>query len=130
VATDKPGESSRGSSLEPGPQWSEPGYLVNVDWLGQTFDPRGSKRLNLKEALDQAARLFGYRDGPGRGDRLHPCSTIGRMSNRRILCVPVAGSQRSHHHLAGIDTDARLQRNAALSDQLGRVPPRRLLQTK
>src|SRR5205807_560267 len=46
----------------------------------------------------------------------------GRMPDRSVLGAMLAGLNRAHHHLAGIQPDANLDRRAPLLAQLACVP--------
>ena len=62
LTSDELGQPTPGRALQPRAYRPQPGHFVDVDLLSQTLYPGRSKRFNLEEALDQPARLFGYRD--------------------------------------------------------------------
>src|SRR5690242_13845701 len=91
LAADKCCQSPPCCTLKACAQRAEPTYFVNVDRIAEPFYSRCSKRSERKVALDQAPRALCNNRRTGIGQRLHPCSEIGGMSDRRVLEVGVPG---------------------------------------
>jgi hypothetical protein len=77
--------------------------------------------LGAHRAFDELLGMLAHRDRAGGRERLHPRRETGRMRNRSVLSAMLAGLDRAHHHLAGVQPDANLDRRAPLLAQLACV---------
>jgi len=66
----------------------------------------------------------------GACDLLHACGQIGRMPDRRILCVRFAGFDRTDHYLTGVHADSNLNGHAAGAKQLDTIAVNFVLRAK
>ena len=92
-------------------------HFIDVDRLADAFDPGRTQRLEREIALDQLARVFTNRNRSHWCDRLQARREVGRMADRRIFGA-LAGLDRSHHDLAGMDADANLDWHAAFGAKI------------
>src|SRR5579864_8340064 len=71
--------------------------------------------------------MLGGGDRTGRRQRLHPRSEAGRMPNRSVFGMRIAGPDRAHHDLAGINSDASLDGRMSRLAKFRRVTSHLLL---
>ena len=104
-------QPAAGRQLQPGAQRAEAEHFEDGQRLGQPLDRRGAKRLECEIALGQLVGVFARDDGAGHRDAFHARSDVDRVPHRVIVSVQVVGADRTHHHFAGVDADADLQRD-------------------
>jgi hypothetical protein len=121
LAANELGESAPSRSLQSRPQRPEARHLINVDRLAYAFDLGRAHRLQLKISLDELAGLLTGCNRASRRERLHPRGEIGRVPDRRVLCVSAAGRDRTHDHFARVHADTRFDRQVAGLAQSCRV---------
>ena len=114
-------QPARRRHLQPRLERAGPKHLVNVDRIGNAFDSRRAERLQIEVAGGEFLRLLRDDDRSSRRQRLHPRRQAHRMPNRGVLGVRVIGSNRSHHHFAGVEADPNFDRRISRGAQSGRI---------
>ena len=109
LAPDELGQPAPCRTLQSRPQRPEAGHLINIDRLADAFDSGWTQRLQDKIAFTQFSDLLSRCDGTDWRQQLNSRGQVRRMPNRSVLCLSRAGCDRTHHNLASIRSDPRLQ---------------------
>jgi hypothetical protein len=72
LAPDKFRELPCCCTLESRAQWSEPSYLIYINWLGDALDLSRTQRLEGEITFAQSLRPFRRGNRSDWGQRLHP----------------------------------------------------------
>ena len=129
-APDELRQTAAQRALQPRAQRSEPGHLVYVDWLADTFDPRRPERLQREISFHQPARAFGDYGRARIGQGLHPRGEIGSVADWCVLDMTRTSRNRAHHHLSGVRADPNLNWRATVGAQQLSVVTNFLLHTQ
>ena len=103
LAPDKAGEAPCGSGLEASTEGARSDQLEHLYRLWHAPDRDGSQRLHLHQALDQPEGCGGQTNRPGRGQLLHACRQMRRLSHRRVVHVQIV-TNGPHHHFSGVQS--------------------------
>ena len=91
---------------------------VAVDRLVDPLELQAGHRLHVERAPHVAIGVGRDEDAARRGDALEAGGAVDDLADdHEVLAGTVA--ERAHHHLAGVDADAHLQRDVVLGGDLG-----------
>ena len=111
VPADERGQPPGGRRLQPRPNRSRSGHLVDLDGRAQALDRHRAERCHSDVALGQSERLGGQEDRSGCGHLLHPTRQMGRLPDGRVIHVQVV-ADRADHHLARVQPHSDLDEHA------------------
>ncbi|MCY1283203.1 hypothetical protein D9M70_320760 [compost metagenome] len=89
-------------------------HLVHRQRFAHALDMRGAQRRELEIALGELVRGFADQDRCRGGNPFHARGNVDGVADRIVIGMQVILADRSHYHLAGMDADADLQRDALL----------------
>ena len=113
VAPHKAGQATGSSRLESTAHEPRAGQLIDIDGLGQSLDRHFSQSPDLNVTLGQTQRIGGHKHAAGIGELLHSGGQVRRLSDGRVLHIEIV-ADGAHHHLARMETDTDVHREALL----------------
>ena len=126
VSADKPCESPRGGSVEPGPLRARSGERVDLHGVRQALDRDRPSGDDLHVAFGELQSGGGEQDGAGRRHLLHARGQVGRLPDRRVVHVQIR-ADGADDDLAGVEAHADLDGHPVRAEDSLRVLRDRLL---
>jgi hypothetical protein len=111
VPANELGQPSSGRRLQPRPDRSRSGHLVDLDWRAQSLDRHRAERLHPDVTLGQPEHLGRQEDRPWCGHLFHPARQVGRLPDGRVIHVQVV-ADRADHHLSRVQPHSDLDEHA------------------
>ena len=129
VATDEARQSSGGGGVQPAAHGARACQLEDLDRRREPLHRHRPARGHLHEALGERQRLRRQQDRAGLGHLLHARGQVRGLTDRRVVHVQI-GADRAHHHVAGVQAHADLDRHAEAAKHALGVALHRLLHPK
>ena len=112
--------------MEPRPLRARSGELVDLHRFGQALDRDRSPSRHLDVALGELQGRGREQDRARCRHLLHAGGQVRRLTHRRVVHVQIR-PDGAHHHLAGVEPDADLDRHSVRAEHTLRVLRDRLL---
>ena len=113
VAPHEACQTTGSGCLETTARKSRTDQFVNIDGRAQSLDRDFSQISYFDVALGQSQGVGGDEHTAGIGELLHSGRQMRRLSYSRVLHIEIV-ADGAHHHLAGMQTDADVHREALL----------------